>query len=157
MSYNKNNIFAKILRGEIPCDKVYENDHVLAFKDINPQKKVHVLVIPKGEYVDLDDFNNNVMQEADENFGVLDLHRSTRSRQDVKRLTFTQVGHLDQKHIIFHQSTCETLEYLMCKATAIGNMLDEIEYVLSTGVYMDEAFCGGDQISLGQQLIFEKI
>ena len=59
MSYDKNNIFAKILRGEIPCDKVYENDHVLAFKDINPLKKVHVLVIPKGEYVDLDDFNNN--------------------------------------------------------------------------------------------------
>ena len=57
MSYDKNNIFAKILRGEIPCKKVYENDHVLAFRDINPQKKVHVLVIPKGEYVDLDDFN----------------------------------------------------------------------------------------------------
>ena len=57
MSYDKNNIFAKILRGEIPCKKVYENDHVLAFNDINPQKKVHVLVIPKGEYVDLDDFN----------------------------------------------------------------------------------------------------
>ena len=57
MSYDKNNIFAKILRGEIPCKKVYENDHVLAFHDINPQKKVHVLVIPKGEYVNLDDFN----------------------------------------------------------------------------------------------------
>ena len=57
MSYDKNNIFAKILRGEIPYEKVYENDHVLAFHDINPQKKVHVLVIPKGEYVDLDDFN----------------------------------------------------------------------------------------------------
>ena len=58
MIYDKNNIFAKILRGEIPCKKVYENDHVLAFHDINPQKKVHVLVIPKGEYVDLDDFNS---------------------------------------------------------------------------------------------------
>ena len=53
MNYDKNNIFAKILRGEIPCKKVYENDHVLAFHDVNPQKKVHVLVIPKGEYVDL--------------------------------------------------------------------------------------------------------
>ena len=57
MSYDKNNIFAKILRGEIPCKKVYENDYVLAFHDVNPQKKLHVLVIPKGEYVDLDDFN----------------------------------------------------------------------------------------------------
>ena len=58
MKYDKNNIFAKILRGEIPCKKIYENDHVLAFHDINPQKKVHVLVIPKGEYVDLNDFNS---------------------------------------------------------------------------------------------------
>ena len=58
MTYDKNNIFAKILRGEIPCNKVFENDHVLAFHDINPQKKVHVLVIPKGEYVDLNDFNS---------------------------------------------------------------------------------------------------
>ena len=56
MSYDKNNIFAKILRGEIPCKKVYENEYVLSFYDIDPKKKIHVLVIPKGEYVDLDDF-----------------------------------------------------------------------------------------------------
>ena len=57
MSYNKNNIFAKILRKEIPCKKIFENEHVLSFHDINPQKKIHALVIPKGEYIDLDDFN----------------------------------------------------------------------------------------------------
>ncbi len=57
MSYDKNNIFAKILRGEIPCKKVYEDEYVFAFHDINPQKKVHVLIIPKGEYVNLDDFS----------------------------------------------------------------------------------------------------
>tara|TARA_Y200000002_G_scaffold163955_1_gene135329 strand:- start:41 stop:397 length:357 start_codon:yes stop_codon:yes gene_type:complete len=57
MSYDKNNIFAKILRGEIPCKKIFENEYVLSFHDINPQKKIHALVIPKGEYVDLDDFN----------------------------------------------------------------------------------------------------
>ena len=57
MSYDKNNIFAKILRKEIPCKKIFENDHVLSFHDINPQKKIHALVIPKGEYIDLDDFN----------------------------------------------------------------------------------------------------
>ena len=57
-SYDKNNIFAKILRGEIPCKKVYENEYVLAFHDINPQKKIHILVIPKNEYIDLDDFTN---------------------------------------------------------------------------------------------------
>ena len=56
MAYDDQNIFAKILRGEIPCDKVYENDHALAFRDINPQAPVHVLVIPKGPYVSYADF-----------------------------------------------------------------------------------------------------
>jgi diadenosine tetraphosphate (Ap4A) HIT family hydrolase len=59
MSYDDQNIFAKILRGEIPCDKVYEDDHVLAFNDIGPQALVHILVIPKGQYVDLEDFSAN--------------------------------------------------------------------------------------------------
>ncbi|MDA7606296.1 HIT domain-containing protein [Pelagibacteraceae bacterium] len=59
MNYDKNNIFAKILRGEIPCKKVYENDYVLSFHDIDPQKKIHVLVVPKGEYINLDDFVQN--------------------------------------------------------------------------------------------------
>ena len=57
MKYDKDNIFAKILRGEISCNKVYENDYVLSFYDTNPQKKLHILVIPKGEYIDLDHFN----------------------------------------------------------------------------------------------------
>ena len=57
MTYDKNNIFAKILREEIPCKKIYEDEYVLAFYDINPQKKIHALVIPKGEYVNLDDFS----------------------------------------------------------------------------------------------------
>jgi histidine triad (HIT) family protein len=57
--YDKNNIFAKILRGEISCKKVYEDKFVLAFEDINPQTKIHVLVIPKGEYVNMDDFSKN--------------------------------------------------------------------------------------------------
>lgn len=56
MSYDTQNIFAKILRGEIPCDKVYEDEWVLAFNDINPQAPVHVLVIPKGAFVSMDDF-----------------------------------------------------------------------------------------------------
>ena len=57
MSYDENNIFAKILKGEIPCKKIFENEYILSFNDINPQKKIHVLVIPKGKYIDLDDFN----------------------------------------------------------------------------------------------------
>lgn len=54
--YDPENIFAKILRGEIPCDKVYEDEHVLAFHDINAQAPVHVMLIPKGAYVNMDDF-----------------------------------------------------------------------------------------------------
>ena len=57
--YNSDNIFAKILRGEIPHTKVYENEFSLAFEDINPQAPVHVLIIPKGRYVSIDDFSKN--------------------------------------------------------------------------------------------------
>jgi diadenosine tetraphosphate (Ap4A) HIT family hydrolase len=57
MAYDPNNIFARILRGEIPCKKVFENEHVLAFHDINPQAPLHILVIPKGAYVSIDDFS----------------------------------------------------------------------------------------------------
>ena len=63
MNYDKNNIFAKILRKEIPCKKIFENNHVLSFHDINPQKKIHALVIPKGQYIDLDDFNNRASDQ----------------------------------------------------------------------------------------------
>jgi len=54
--YDDDNVFAKILRGDLPANKVYEDVHALAFHDINPQAPVHVLVIPKGRYVSLDDF-----------------------------------------------------------------------------------------------------
>jgi histidine triad (HIT) family protein len=57
MAYDRNNVFARILRGEIPCTKVYEDEHVLAFKDIRPQAPTHVVLIPKGEYVSADDFS----------------------------------------------------------------------------------------------------
>ena len=57
--YDPNNIFARILRGEIPSKKLFENEHAFAFHDINPQAPVHVLVIPKGAYVSLADFSAN--------------------------------------------------------------------------------------------------
>ena len=63
MSYDDSNVFAKILRGEIPCNKIYEDDFILSFHDINPQKKIHALVITKGKYVDLDDFSLNASIE----------------------------------------------------------------------------------------------
>ena len=62
MAYDDKNIFAMILRGEIPCNKVYEDDFALAFKDINPQAKVHTLVIPKGPYVSFDDFSTQASE-----------------------------------------------------------------------------------------------
>ena len=63
MVYDDQNIFAKILREEIPCNKIYEDDFILSFYDINPQKKIHALVIPKGKYIDLDDFSLNATIE----------------------------------------------------------------------------------------------
>ena len=63
MSYDDNNIFAKILRGEIPCNKIYEDEFVLSFNDIKTKKKIHALIIPKGKYVNLDEFSLNASSE----------------------------------------------------------------------------------------------
>lgn len=68
MAYDDNNIFAKILRGEIPCKKVYEDSHVLAFNDIAPKAPVHVLVIPKGKYVSIVDFGSRASAEEIKGF-----------------------------------------------------------------------------------------
>jgi diadenosine tetraphosphate (Ap4A) HIT family hydrolase len=61
--YDEANIFARMLRGEIPCRKVHEDEHALAFHDINPQAPVHILVIPKGAYVSWDDFSERASAE----------------------------------------------------------------------------------------------
>ena len=61
--YDDGNIFARILRGEIPCSKVYEDAHALAFNDIAPQAPTHVLVVPKGAYVSWDDFSARASAE----------------------------------------------------------------------------------------------
>lgn len=63
MTYDTNNIFAKILRGEIPCKKVHDSEHVIAFHDIQPKAPVHVLVIPRGAYTDFDDFTQKASAE----------------------------------------------------------------------------------------------
>ncbi len=63
MIYDDQNIFAKILRGEIPCDKVYEDKYCLAFKDINPLAALHILIIPKGAYISMDDFSQNASDQ----------------------------------------------------------------------------------------------
>lgn len=63
MAYDDDNVFAKILRGELPCNKILENEHALAFYDIAPQAQVHALVIPKGRYVSMDDFASGASPE----------------------------------------------------------------------------------------------
>ena len=68
MGYDKNNIFAKILRKEIPADVLYEDDYALAFQDINPKAPVHILVIPKGEYISYFDFIEKASPELVVNF-----------------------------------------------------------------------------------------
>lgn len=62
MSYDPNNIFAKILKGEIPCQKIYQDEFALAFYDINPQAALHALVIPTGPYVSSDDFHEKASE-----------------------------------------------------------------------------------------------
>ena len=87
MSYDNNNIFAKILRGEIPCDKVYENDHALAFKDISPLAKVHVLVIPKGAYTDVDDFSKNASKDE-----IISLMQAVAEVCKITKVSLTEGG-----------------------------------------------------------------
>jgi diadenosine tetraphosphate (Ap4A) HIT family hydrolase len=68
MTYDKNNIFAKIIRGEIPCKQVYNDEAVMAFEDVAPAAPVHVLVVPKGEYTSFADFSANASAEVSANF-----------------------------------------------------------------------------------------
>lgn len=66
--YDNQNVFAKILRGEIPSNKVYENEYALAFHNISPETRIHVLVIPKGEFTDIYDFTANAPAEIQNEF-----------------------------------------------------------------------------------------
>jgi diadenosine tetraphosphate (Ap4A) HIT family hydrolase len=68
MHYDKNNIFAKIIRGEIPAKKIYEDENILAFYDISKASPIHVLVIPKGEFIDFIDFVNKENPQKVTNF-----------------------------------------------------------------------------------------
>ena len=109
MSYDENNIFAKILRNEIPCNKIYEDKYVLSFHDINPQKKIHALVIPKGKYINLDDFS--LKASSDEMVGLLKginkvakkLGISTEVGQGYRALSNINVdGGQEVPHLHFH-------------------------------------------------------
>ena len=99
-------LFCKIRDGEIPGDIVYENDYVLAFHDINPQKKIHVLVIPKGEYVDLNDFNNKASDKEIVEFNKAITHVSNLLGAKEKGYrTLTNIGKdggQEVPHLHFH-------------------------------------------------------
>ena len=70
MNYDNENIFAKILRSEIPCEKVFEDEFIFSFKDINPKTKIHILIIPKKPYIDILDFLENADADYQSNFWI---------------------------------------------------------------------------------------
>jgi len=84
MAYDDNNIFARILRGEIPCTKVYEDAHTLAFEDISPVAPVHTLVIPKGKYVSITDFTEQASDAE-----IVALNRAIRKVIEIKGVAAT--------------------------------------------------------------------
>lgn len=106
MAYDQNNIFAMILRGDIPCEKIYENEFALAFNDINAQAPVHVLVIPKGEYVSMADFSADAPAEMIAGFfkAVGETARQLGLEQDGYRLIANtgSNAHQEVPHLHFH-------------------------------------------------------
>ena len=70
MTYDSENIFAKILRSEIPCEKIFEDEYIFSFKDINPKTKIHILIIPKKPYIDILDFLENADADYQSNFWI---------------------------------------------------------------------------------------
>ena len=103
--YDDQNIFARILRGEIPNTTVFENEHALAFNDIAPQAPVHVLVIPKGAYVSLDDFASNASAAEQAGFfaAVAEVCRITDVAEGFRAIANTRThGVQDVPHFHLH-------------------------------------------------------
>ena len=92
--YDPENVFARILRGELPADIVYESEHALAFHDIRPRAKVHVLVIPKGPYTNILTFNDKAT--AEEKLGLLDAISQTARVMGVDESGFRLVSNTGQ-------------------------------------------------------------
>ena len=105
INYDSENIFAKILRNEMPCEKVFENEKVLAFKDINPQAEIHIIVIPKENFCSFNDFSQKASNET-----IISLNRSvgeianTLSLKDGYRIICNVGMHGGQEvpHLYFH-------------------------------------------------------
>ena len=102
--YDENNIFAKILRHEISCRKILENEHTLAFHDVNPQRKIHLLVIPKGKYCDFSHFHQTASLDEIQSFwhSVNETVQQTKLDQKGYRLIANQGAHGAQEVCHFH-------------------------------------------------------
>ena len=106
INYDKNNIFAKILKSEIDCKKINENDYALAFLDINPQAPIHILIIPKNPYVNMYDFNKNA--SSTEILSFWELVNSIIDNQGIKNNGFRIIansgkdGNQDVSHFHLH-------------------------------------------------------
>lgn len=103
--YDKNNIFAQIIAGKIPASKIYEDDKILAFNDINPVSEIHVLVIPKGEYTNYNDFVDKASDHEIASYfaKILDIIRIL-SLEDKDYKLITNKG-VDAGQTIFHFHT----------------------------------------------------
>lgn len=104
MAYDDSNIFARILRGELPCQRVHESDHALAFRDINPLAPTHVLVIPKGAYVSMVDFSARASTEEIAGFfrAVGEVARQEGVAESGYRILANSGGNANQEVPHFH-------------------------------------------------------
>ncbi|MEM7043744.1 MAG: histidine triad nucleotide-binding protein [Pseudomonadota bacterium] len=121
MAYDDSNVFAKILRGEIPCKKIHETDHALAFHDINPMAPVHALVIPKGAYVSMDDFTAKASASEIEDFfrTVGDVARQLGVAESGYRLIANTGAHGHQEVPHFHMH--------IFGGAGLGRMIKKVE------------------------------
>ena len=124
--YDKNNVFAKIIRGEIPTTKIYENEHALSFYDVNPMFLTHVLVIPKGEYENILDFAKNA--SADEHAGFWDCFTKTADKLGVE-CEFNCLANAGANAPFVKQSVFHFHMHLVSgdKTSAFNDMIAEIK------------------------------
>ena len=104
--YNKENVFAKIIRGELSCDKVFESTYSLAFKDVNPRAQIHVLVVPKKAYISFSDFA--LKSSNDEKIDIFNTIFMVAEKEKIKKSGYRVLtncgkdGHQEVQHLHFH-------------------------------------------------------
>jgi histidine triad (HIT) family protein len=124
MSYDPKNIFARILKGEIPCKKAHENEHALAFEDISPQAPIHTLVIPKGAYEGLLDFADQASDA--EIAGLVRAIAAVAREKGVDKTGFRLIanigpdGHQEVPHLHFHVLGGRPMGRMVSKPKAEG-------------------------------------